>query len=369
MSIKNIFKKIKKIPKKVLIIGVIVIALGFILSPKKKIIPPEFVKAQKQDLKDMISASGVVTGKDTANLAFHTSGKLSYINIKSGDAVYAGEVLAGLDMTELEAQLRIAQSNFRDKKAIADKIHDDLKDVGASENYTQRQIRTTAEVAQDNAYDNLLIAQKNLQDGIIYSPIEGTVTTTDHIPGELVSSSDIIAQVVDFSQVIFEADVDEADIPKVKVGQKAEITLNAYGDKIFKGEVSEIVPQAKTTSGGGVVVTVKISFDDTSVEHISGLNGQVNIITRQKDHALSIPLDALSNGNFVFAKTPTGIRRQKIVTGFKTDTDVEIVKGITEGEEVVVNPAESSPSAGTFRNPLLRLFGGGRLTGGRNAAR
>ncbi len=336
----NIFKKIRKFPKKFLIIGAIIIALVFFfVSKNNKPIPPQFAKASIQDLKQEVSASGIVTGKDSAQLKFASGGKLAYMNVKTGDKVKKWDAIAGLDTYDLLAALRIAQSNFRDKKAIADKIHDDLNGVGASETFAQKETRTTAEVAQDNAYDTLLSAQQALRDAVLISPIDGTITQADPIPGQVVLAADTIAKVVDFSQVIFAADIDESDISKVKLGQKAEITLNAYGDTIFKGTVVEIGTQTRTTSNGATVVTVKVAFDDQSVEHIDGLNGQVNIITSEKDHVLSVPIDALQNG-IVLVKSGTGIKKEKVSTGFQTDTDIEITDGLSAGDQVVINPAD-----------------------------
>lgn len=349
-------KKLFKYSRKKYIIGGIVIVLlvwFLFFSGNKKTATPQFAEVKKHDLKQEVSASGVLTGKNSADLHFKSSGKLTYLPVKTGDQVTKGQTIASLDTQDLVIALRQAQSNFRDKKAIADKIHDDLKDV-TSESYTQRQTRTTAEVAQDNAYDSLLAAQRAFQDTVILSPIDGIITKANSIPGEIVSVTDTIAQVVDFSEVIFETDVDEADISKVSIGQKAEVTLNAYGDKIFSGTVKEIVPQAKTTSNGATVVTVKVILDDTSIQHIAGLNGQVNIIQSEKKGVLSVPVDALRSGNTVFVKEGKVLRPQKIQTGFKTDTDIEVISGLKKGDQVVTNPAEVTPPKGGFRIPLLR---------------
>lgn len=360
-NLKKSAKKILKIQKKFLILGIIIIFLliNFVASGNNNKISPQFAEVKKQDLKQEISASGIVTGKNSVILRFKSGGKLAYANVKTGDIVAKGDVIAGLDTQDLVIALRIAQSNFRDKTAIVDKIHDDLKDVTA-ESYTQRQTRTTAEVAHDNAYDSLLAAQRDFQDAVIIAPIAGVVTSEVPIPGQIVSASDTIAQIVDFSQIIFEADIDEADISKVSLGKNAEITLNAYGDKIFKGTVVEIIPQTHTTTSGSTVVSIKISIDDSNIAHVSGLNGQVNVITSEKDNVLSVPVDAVRNNNTVFVKTESGIRTKEVSTGFKTDTDVEITKGLKEGEQVVVNQSDAiKGTSGVFRLPFLRLGGGG----------
>lgn len=353
---KHIFNFLRRKKKFVIPAVIIVVILFIVFGGSKKAVAPQYATAKKQDIKQEVSASGILTGKDSANLHFKSGGKLAYINVKTGDTVYKGQTIAGLDTQELEIALRQAESNFRDKKAIADKIHDDLKDVGSSETYAQRQTRTTAEVAQDNAYDSLLAAQRAFQDAVISSPIAGTITKADPIPGQIVSTTDVVAQVVDFSEIVFETDVDEADISKVSVGQKAEITLNAYGDKVFEGKVTEIVPQTKTTSNGATVVTVKIGLDDNTIQHIAGLNGETSIIQDEAKNVLAIPVDAIVNNDTVYVKTKSGLRSQKITPGFKNDSDVEVIHGLNEGDEVITNPLEVNPNS-SAKNPLLRLLG------------
>lgn len=338
----KVFKRISKVPKRFLIPVVVVLLLlaNFALSRGNNKVEPQFAEVKKMDLKQVVSSSGVLAGKDDLDLKFRTGGKLSYINVTAGDSVSRWQVIAGLDTTELLIDLRTAQNTLRDKRAIVDKIHDDLKDVTA-ESFTQRQTRTTAEVAQDNAYEGVLAAQKALYDATIFSPIDGIITNVNVIPGQVVTAADVIAHVANFSQIIFKSDVDESDIPKVSLGQDAQVTLNAYGDRVFKGTVVEIEPETRTTSGGAIVVTVKISLENTDVAQIRGLNGQVDIVTAEKDNVLAIPLEALRGSDTVFVKTELGIKPKKVVAGFKTDTDVEIEEGLNEGDRVVVNQTES----------------------------
>lgn len=337
-TVMSFLKKIRKLPKKYLILGIIIIlaSLYFLLFRDKNTNSLQFTEVTFKNLKQEVSAPGTLSGKDNVNLRFKIGGKLSYIKVKVLDKVTKGQVIAGLDTQDLEIALRQAKNTLRDKRAIVDKIKDDLKDVTA-ESYTQRQTRTTAEVFQDNAYDSVLSAERAFQDTVIISPIDGVVAKADFLPGQIVSVTDTIAQVVDFSEIIFVAEVDEADVGKISLSEKAEISLNAYGDKVFKGKVKEILPEAKTTSNGATIVIVKIFLEDTLVKNILGLNGQVNIIISEKDNVLSIPLDALENNNSVFVKTPRGLSRQKVEVGFKTDTDVEIKKGLKEGDQVVTN--------------------------------
>jgi len=340
-TLSELFRKIRKLPQKYKIIGLIaVVALGyFMFFGNRKAAPLQFVQVKKQNLRQEISGSGTLTGTNSAGLHFKASGRLGYVKVKTGDKVIKGQVIAGLDTQDLEIALRQAQNTLRDKRAIVDKIKDDTKD-NTSETFTQRQTRTTAEVAQDNAYDNVLAAQRAFQDAVIISPLAGVVTKADFLPGETVSLTDIVTQVVDFSAIVFSGEIDEADISKVAVGQPAEVTLNAYGDRIFQGKVSEILQQTETTLNGTTVVIVKILLDNQPIINIAGLNGQVNIVTAERKNVLAIPLDALLNGDTVFVKTALGLKKQKVGIGLESDTQAEISEGLKEGDLVVANPAD-----------------------------
>lgn len=339
-----LFEKIKRLPRRYKIVGLIAIAaLGFfILSGNKKAAPLQFASVKKQDIRQEIAGAGTLTGKSSVNLRFKTSGKLAYVNVDAGDEVYKWQAIAGLDTEDLNIDLRVAENILRDKRAIVDKIKDDLKDVGASETYAQRQTRTTAEVAQDNAYEGFLSAQKALRDSVIYSPIPGIVTQVPAIAGQTVLSTDTIVQVADTSEIYFDTDVDEADIGKIKIGLPARIILDAYADTAYKGSVVQILPQTKTTSAGATVITVRIKLNTSPDDFVNGLSGEALIIIKNAKNALTIPLEALRDDNTVFVQTESGLRSVKVTTGISSDSDVEIIKGLKEKEKVLLNP----PSAG-----------------------
>lgn len=371
----KITKYLRLTKKKVAIIAVLLV-LFFISLPffnKPRVAAIQFAQVKQEDIKTTISSSGTLTGQNSAVLKFSKGGKLAYINVKPGDKVFAGQIVAGLDAAELNIDLQQAQNTLRDKQAALDKILDDIHlfqygnggfgNVGSSsETMTQRQLRTAAEVAKDNAADSVKNAQRAFTDVTITSPINGLVTQAVSVPGSTVGASDIIAQVVDNSQLIFETDVDETDIANVSVGQKAVVSLDAYPNKTFSGEVSEIQPQIKTTSSGANVVPVKIKLEG-ELTFINGLSGQAEIILNQQAGALIIPQEALRDDNTVVLSVNGELRPQQVVLGIKSDTMVEIKSGLKANDRVLLNP----PAPGTAlrqasTNPLnriMRMFGGG----------
>lgn len=337
--------------------------VGWLFASRTKQEPIELVSVTRQDIKTVVSASGILAGKEIVNLKFKSSDKLAYLRIKTGDSVKRGQVMAELDTQDLSITLQQAQNTLRDKQATAEKILDDVKNHDKDETFAQKATRTTAEVARDNAYDAVRAAQRAFQDAILVAPISGIVTNqADLVPGQFVGSGDLIAQVTNFSEKFFAADVDEADIANIKTGQKAEITLNSYGDKIFAGKVLEILPQTKTVTSGATTVTVKIKITDSQIEPIYGLNGQASIIISEAVNVLAIPQEALIDESYVLIKNPQGIIRKQVATGIRSDTDVEITSGISEGDQIVKNP-QQVPGTGQRRNILrgvFRILGPGR---------
>lgn len=340
-------------PKKYIALLIIaILGLGFFgftrVNSNKEVVQTAPVK--KQNISSTISASGVLSGKETANLKFSGAGKLAYINVKEGDIVTEGQVLAGLDAAQLSVTLRQAENTLAEKQAALKKVIDDIhlyqygnggfSNVGtANETETQRSTRIAAETAANNAYDAVRSARIAFSDNVITSPINGLITQVNLIAGQNVGPTEVVAQVVDDSEVYFDAEVDEADIANVSLNQKADITLNSYPDKPFKGFVSEIVPRTKTTSSGATVVIVRINLGQPGLKFISETNGQASIISQEKFNVLTVPVEALDEEKYVYIKEGANYKKVEIETGIFSETDVEIKKGLTGNETVVTNPS------------------------------
>src|SRR3990167_4218663 len=354
----RIFRILKPTKKKVIILIILAVAvfLGFYFFGKPKATPLQFATVQRQDIKATVSASGTLSGKDSANLRFRSSGRLAYINVKSGDRVTKGQVIAGLDTQDLNIALQQAQNTYRDKQAIAEKAEDEVKDHSKDESFAQKVTRTTAQAARDSAFDNVKAAQRAFQDAVIISPLDGIVTQAIETVGQSVSGTDLIVQIVDNSAVYFDTDIDEADISKLSEGQPAEVILDAYPDKIFKGSVEQILPQTKSTSTGATVITARIKLDESKMEFINGLNGQASVILSEQKNVLTIPQEALREDNTVLIQTPDGVRSQKVVPGIRSDTDVEIKEGLKEEDRVVLNPPAQGIPNNRARNPLQGIL-------------
>lgn len=353
MKLLSVFK-FWRWPKKVWIpLLLIIIGVGgYFLWPKPKAEPIQLAEIKTGEVKSIISTSGTLEGTDSADLRFKISGKLNNMAVEPGERVKKGQFIASLDTQDLSINLQQAQNNFEAKNATATRAEDDVKDNANDENFTQAEERTLAQKARDNAYDDIKAAQRAFQDAYLYAPLAGIITKADPNAGQNVSPSDLIAQIVDESDYVFEAEVDESEIGRVKLGQKATVTLNSYPDQIFNAVVSKITPTIQTTDSGGTVVIVKLDLGKPEINFVAGLNGQADIITDEVSGALVLPIDALMENNEVYVSKNGTYEKVKVETGIRSNTDAEIKSGLSLGDQVVINPsAVKLPESSGFKMP------------------
>jgi len=339
---KNISQIVKKNKWKILglIVAVVLVLIGRGLIAGNGEEPVVTQKVVRRDLVATISASGAVEGKNQASLHFQTPGKLAWVGVSQGDEVKKWQTLAGLDAVQLNANFQIARSNLRAAEATLDRVYDSVKGHDEDESFAQREIRTNAEVAKNNAYDAVLSAQNALENANLIAPFSGTVVSIsdNFTPGANVTLTDTIV-IADVSEFKFTAQVDEVDFGKIKLGQKARIFLDAFPDETFEGTVSYISKAGARTATGGVAIPVEIQFDPKGYHMAVGLSGDVEFVLDQKENALVIPKNYLKqkDGASVVYVFEDGKKiEKKVSVGLTTLTEVEITEGLEEGQMIVL---------------------------------
>ncbi|MBI4094970.1 MAG: efflux RND transporter periplasmic adaptor subunit [Candidatus Liptonbacteria bacterium] len=183
------------------------------------------------------------------------------------------------------------------------------------------------------------VTQAQIAKRILRSPITGVVTVQNGKLGEIIAANTPIVSVISDEAFEIEANISEADIVKVKLGDPAALTLDAYGaDVVFKASVSAIDP-AETVIEGVTTYKTTLQFDATNVPIRSNMTANIDILTAEKRDALSIPQRAIftkNGGKFVRVVKGTGLQEVRVETGLLgSDGTVEITSGLREGEEVV----------------------------------
>lgn len=213
-----------------------------------------------------------------------------------------------------------------------------------------------AKESLESAQSKLDSTQDNYENYTITAPISGQVITKTVKAGDKVSnggnSATTMAVIYDLSELTFEMSVDELDIRSVKAGQTVKVTADALEDQTFTGTVTNI-SLASSYSNGVTNYPVTVTLD-VSGELLPGMNVDGEIILEQAENTLVVPVDSLMRGNRVYVKdaavtesegnVPAGFRAVEVETGLINDDYVEIVSGLSEGDEVYV--AESSVSGG-----------------------
>ena len=176
---------------------------------------------------------------------------------------------------------------------------------------------------------------------IIRSPISGAVTKQDAKVGEIVAANTIIVSISSLSQFNIEANITEADITKVSLGDETVFTLDAFGEDIVFGAIVSKMDPAETIIEG--VSTYKVTFNFTDNENLakSGMTADIDILTAKKEGVISVPIRAVlgrGDGRYVRILEATGeVVEQKVVVGLRGSSGyIEIVSGVEVGDRVII---------------------------------
>lgn len=279
---------------------------------------------------EAVYATGTVEPVQYAQTGSKISGRIVEVRVKEGDRVAKGEVLAATDSIE-------DASNVRDLTA---KLV--LAQADAVRATKLRRARDISIAAYDQALSALNSAQglldaaaARLDDHLIRAPIAGTVLRSElQIKvGDMVQQQQTLFIIGDPSALQIDAQVDEEDIPKVKLGQQALIRADAFAGQALKGAVSELTPY-----GDSVSRTYRVHLAlpaDTPLR--SGMTTEINIVVRQDDNALLVPVSALSGGS-VWVVANGHAHQRKIALGAVGQEEAEVLSGISAADEVVIDP-------------------------------
>ena len=258
--------------------------------------------------------------------------------------------------SSVEPQLRVAKAAVDAAQAQRDiaQAQLDLLRAGAGDAEiasAEAQVEQ-AQVALDTAH--LASRQARLE-----APMEGTVASIRVDTGESVSPQMPAMTLVGDSRFTMEADVDEADIGWIEVGQEVKITFDAFVDQEIVGRVLVIAPLASIDLGI-VSYRVIIESQETSLPLRAGMTANTEIVKERRDNALLVPnlaiaLEAESGRKFVDRRTPAGLEQVEIETGLTTDIYSEVLSGLQEGDFVAISSLSAREQ---FRDLMGATFSG-----------
>lgn len=317
-------------------------ARATMMGPKDKY---ETAKVKKEDILQTVSASGEIEAESQVTLKFQTSGLLTWVGVKEGDYVKKWQAIASLDKRELEKNIKKELNdymnerwNFEQDRETYRITTDDLSKYTLTNEF--RRILEKAQFDLDNTVLDVEIKDLAIKLATITTPIEGIVTQIDEpTPGVNITPATATFTIADSSKMKFVVNVDESDIGQVRIGQKVKLTLDAYPDEEFEGEVGKIAFAAITTKGGGTAFPVDILLPENEKEKFKiGMNGDAEMIIAQEKEVLTVPTETIKEKNgkrYVEVIEGRSIKEVEVETGIESENEIQIIKGLVEGQVVI----------------------------------
>jgi HlyD family secretion protein len=410
------------------------------LSKREKPIPVTTEKAVRKTILQTVSATGKIQPETEVKISPEVAGEIIELPVEDGMKVKKGDLLVKIKpdsykalLEQQEAAISSAKATNLQQKATMLKTTQDLK--RAEDMYGKKTIsiqeynaaQAAADVAK-NTYESSVHeieraeagssqARDQLSKTTVYSPIDGTVTMLNSKLGERIVATGQFAgtevmRVADLNHMEARVDVNENDVVNVKVGDKANVKIDAYGDRKFHGTVYQIANTGTTTgSGTQEEVTnfqVKVRIDDQDVPLKPGLSCTADIETNMVKDAVAVPMQAVTirtgesnlspeeiekrklkatsrdkgdnNADFVNEKQEKAAQREereklskvvflkkggkaqsvKVTTGISDDTYMEIKSGVQPGDEII---------SGSYSAISRKLKDGAKVTYDKEAAK
>lgn len=315
---------------------------------------------------------GTILGYNTGSLEWAATttvragvaGNLTQLNVDENTAVKKGQLLASLNSDTLKSQVNSQSLKLQQSQLSISDLQKELADYMI---YAPADGIFTMNASSDTS------ASKNSSSSSTSSNVSDKWQV-----GDEVKAGQIVGIIDDSAGMVVTVPVDEVDIAKVKLGQKADITFDALPDQIYTGSVSDISDEG-VVANSAATFDVKVALDKTDGVK-TGMTANVEILVNHKEGALLVPIEAVQDRNgrkFVILDTggavggadnsransgtesgsragnATGGRMTRVETGLYNETSIEIVSGVKEGDKVVL-PSVARTSSNNNRSP----FGG-----------
>jgi HlyD family secretion protein len=388
----------------------LLIIISVIWSKREKPIPVTTEKAVRKTILQTVSATGKAQPETEVKISPEVAGEIIELPVEDGKSVKKGDLLVKIKpdsykalLEQQEAAISAAKATNLQQKATMLKIEHDLKRAEDlfNKKLISEQEYNAGQAAYDvakNTYESSLHeieraeagssqARDQLSKTTVYSPIDGTVTILNSKLGERIVATGQFAgtevmRVADLNHMEARVDVNENDVVNVKVGDKANVKIDAYGDRKFRGSVYQIANTGKTTGAGTqeevTNFEVKIRIEDHDVTLKPGLSCTADIETNVVKDAVAVPIrtgdsnlspeeiekkkqkaaardKGDNNAEFVNQKQEKATQKEereklakvvflkkgskaqlvKVTTGISDDTYMEIKSGVQPGDEVI----------------------------------
>ena len=369
--------------------AVVIVALViwmFSGGKKEEEVTFETAKVERQNIHTTITATGTIEPVTSVTVGTQVSGIVSKLYVDYNSVVKKGQVIAELDRTNLTSELNRAKAELASAQSTLNyetanfKRYQTLFDKGLVSANDYESAKLSYEKARqtvNSARESVQKAQTNLGYATITSPIDGVVLSKSVEEGQTVAASFNTPELFNIAQDLTDmrviADIDEADIGGVKEGQRVTFTVDAFPDDKFEGQVTQVRQEATTTSNV-VTYEVVVSAPNKDLKLKPGLTANITIYTLEKNDVLAVPSKALrfmpneallkKGEQIEDVEAPLKVwtlegntfKAHKVETGITNGLLTEIVSGIGEGSEVLVDfsiSGSEEPQQQQATNPFM----------------
>jgi macrolide-specific efflux system membrane fusion protein len=313
------------------------------INPPKLSKKPEYI-VKTDTLETKVRGSGRMMATKEEDLYFtdDTNKRLKEIYVKTGDKVTQGQVIAELDVTEQETQLKQRRLQWRKDELQMIETLRKAEEMSAEE-------LEKAKIDFELKREDLNKLEQTVARAKLTAPFSGSIVSVIKKKGDTIAAYDAVATIADLAQLTAAATISADDLKKVAVGMEAVVDINAAGQQ--KGTVLQLPNPTSNTGTGGqqgggqnrqpdtIENYMLIQLEELPKNVSRGTPLSVSIITQRKTGAVTIPLAALrsyAGRNYVQVVDDSGNKREvDVEIGQQTSTDVEIVKGLAPGQKVV----------------------------------
>ena len=307
----------------------------------------------------LLTATGYLVADRQSKITPKISGKVVRLNFDVGDRVNSGQVLAVLESTNLQAQLDEANAALQQ----ADR---EWKRQAAlwKDGVTTRSQLDGAEAQLKGARARVDQIRINMQDMVVRAPFDGTIATKNTEVGEVISSvmmgqvggtlpAGAICTLVDLKTLEVVADVNESSIGQLHEGQAAEVSVDAFPNRKWKGVLRQIIPTADRAKA---TVQVKVKIVDPGDRLLPEMSSSVSFLQSERTDAemhepakIWIPASAISGGNVAIVGADKHVTLRHVTTGAVREQRIEITSGVNAGERVVTSGVDKLESGQLIR--------------------
>ncbi|WP_092059592.1 efflux RND transporter periplasmic adaptor subunit [Poseidonocella pacifica] len=321
------------------LIGVAIVAIGYVQFWAARPLSVAVEIAASAPVTRVLAVNGRIAARHSVDVTSVMTGRLVSLSVSEGDSVRVDDVLAQVNAAAQTAIVRQAVAAL-DAALVAQQQATETYEraVALGTNIPRLELEESAHAVQSAGQEVARLtaildqAQIVLEDYTIRSPVDGTVLELDAEEGQIVGPANRLLTLADLSEILVEADVDEAYATQIAVGQPAVLQL-AGNTGTHQGHVSFVSNRVDEATGG---LAIEISFDAPIAAPV-GLTVATNVIVDRRDAALTVPRTALVNGDAVFVVADGVARLHPVTVVDWPAARLITTAGLDEGTTVIVD--------------------------------